>query len=69
MRLGAGSADNVTLAVVPMFHITGMVSVMHASIYSAATIVIMPRCDRGFGGPPDFTLAGDELDEHPHHGD
>ena len=26
-----------------MFHITGMVSVMHASIYSAATIVIMPR--------------------------
>jgi acyl-CoA synthetase (AMP-forming)/AMP-acid ligase II len=30
---GNGSADNVTLAVVPMFHITGMVSVMHAAIY------------------------------------
>lgn len=48
--LGAGSADNVTLAVVPMFHITGMVSVMHASIYSAATIVIMPRWDRDLAG-------------------
>ena len=47
---GAGSADNVTLAVVPMFHITGMVSVMHASIYSAATIVIMPRWDRDLAG-------------------
>eukprot|EP01034_Spumella_vulgaris_P043474 gene43474-53997_t len=32
---GNGSADNVTLAVVPMFHITGMVSVMHTSICAA----------------------------------
>jgi len=47
---GNGSADNVTLAVVPMFHITGMVSVMHASIYSGATIVIMPRWDRDLAG-------------------
>lgn len=47
---GTGSADNVTLAVVPMFHITGMVSVMHASIYSAATIVVMPRWDRDLAG-------------------
>ena len=47
---GNGSADNVTLAVVPMFHITGMVSVMHASIYSAATLVIMPRWDRDLAG-------------------
>lgn len=47
---GNGSADNVTLAVVPMFHITGMVSVMHASIYSGATIVVMPRWDRDLAG-------------------
>jgi fatty-acyl-CoA synthase len=45
-----GSSEGVTLAVVPMFHITGMVSVMHASIYSGATIVLMPRWDREFAG-------------------
>jgi fatty-acyl-CoA synthase len=27
-----GTAENVTLLVVPMFHNTGMVSVMHANI-------------------------------------
>ncbi|CAN7446151.1 long-chain fatty acid--CoA ligase [Acidovorax sp. LjRoot74] len=47
---GSGSADNVTLAVVPMFHITGMVSVMHTSIYCGATLVIMPRWDRDLAG-------------------
>ncbi|OGB07650.1 MAG: long-chain fatty acid--CoA ligase [Burkholderiales bacterium RIFCSPLOWO2_12_FULL_64_33] len=47
---GNGSADNVTLAVVPMFHITGMVSVMHTSIYCGATLVIMPRWDRDLAG-------------------
>lgn len=47
---GAGSADNVTLSVVPMFHITGMVSVLHTSIYCAATIVVMPRWDRDLAG-------------------
>jgi fatty-acyl-CoA synthase len=40
----------VTLCVVPMFHITGMVSVMHASIYTAATLVLMPRWDRDLAG-------------------
>ena len=45
-----GSSEGVTLAVVPMFHITGMVSVMHASIYSGATIVLMPRWDRELAG-------------------
>lgn len=43
---GSGSADNVTLAVVPMFHITGAVIVLHAAIYNAATLVIMPRWER-----------------------
>ncbi|MDD2179719.1 long-chain fatty acid--CoA ligase [Acidovorax sp. D2M1] len=47
---GNGSADNVTLAVVPMFHITGMVSVMHTAIYCGATLVIMPRWDRDLAG-------------------
>ena len=33
-----------------MFHITGMVSVMHATIYSGATLVLMPRWDRELAG-------------------
>ncbi|MDO8457288.1 MAG: long-chain fatty acid--CoA ligase [Burkholderiaceae bacterium] len=47
---GNGTAENVTLAVVPMFHITGMVSVMHASIYGGSTLVLMPRWDRDLAG-------------------
>ncbi len=46
----SATSENVTLLVVPMFHITGMVSVMHASIYVAATLVIMPRWDRDLAG-------------------
>jgi fatty-acyl-CoA synthase len=44
------TAENVTLLVVPMFHITGMVSVMHANIYIGATLVVMPRWDRELAG-------------------
>ena len=47
---GNSTFENVVLAVVPMFHITGMVSVMHASIYGGATLVIMPRWDRELAG-------------------
>lgn len=47
---GSATAENVTLLVVPMFHITGMVSVMHSSIYAGATLVIMPRWDRDLAG-------------------
>jgi fatty-acyl-CoA synthase len=47
---GNSTAENVVLSVVPMFHITGMVSVMHASIYGGATLVIMPRWDRELAG-------------------
>jgi fatty-acyl-CoA synthase len=47
---GNGTAQNVTLVVVPMFHITGMVSLMHASLYAGATLVIMPRWDRDLAG-------------------
>ncbi len=47
---GNATAENVTLAVVPMFHITGMVSVMHSSIYLAATLIVMPRWERDLAG-------------------
>ena len=47
---GSGTAETVTLVVVPMFHITGMVSVMHTSIRGGATLVIMPRWDRDLAG-------------------
>ncbi len=47
---GNGTSENVTLCVVPMFHITGMVSVMHASIFIGATLVLMPRWDRDVAG-------------------
>ncbi len=47
---GNATAESVTLLVVPMFHITGMVSVMHSSIYTGATLVMMPRWDRDLAG-------------------
>ena len=47
---GNGSAENVVLTVVPMFHITGMVSIMHTAIRGAATLVLMPRWDRELAG-------------------
>jgi len=47
---GNATADTVTLLVVPMFHITGMVAVMHVNIYSSTTMVLMPRWDRELAG-------------------
>ena len=47
---GNSTFENVVLSVVPMFHITGMISVMHASIYGGSTLVIMPRWDRELAG-------------------
>jgi fatty-acyl-CoA synthase len=47
---GNATAEAVTLLVVPMFHITGMVSVMHANIYAGTTLVVMPRWDRDLAG-------------------
>ena len=47
---GGSTFENVVLSVVPMFHITGMVSVMHAAIYGGATLVIMPRWERELAG-------------------
>ena len=47
---GCASAETVVLAVVPMFHITGIVSMMHTAILSSASLVIMPRWDRDVAG-------------------
>jgi fatty-acyl-CoA synthase len=47
---GNGCQENVALAVVPMFHITGMVSLMHTTIYCGGALVIMPRWDRDLAG-------------------
>lgn len=47
---GTATPESVVLCVVPMFHITGMVSVMHTTIYTGGTLVIMPRWDRDLAG-------------------
>ncbi|MBN9372540.1 MULTISPECIES: long-chain fatty acid--CoA ligase [unclassified Hydrogenophaga] len=47
---GNSTAEAVSLLVVPLFHITGMVSGMHTAIYGGATIVLMPRWDRELAG-------------------
>lgn len=47
---GNVTVEAVTLLVVPMFHITGMVSGLHAALYTGATIVLMPRWDRDLAG-------------------
>ena len=47
---GSGTPENVTLCVVPMFHITGMVSLMHTNILLGSCLVIMPRWDRDVAG-------------------
>jgi fatty-acyl-CoA synthase len=39
--------DEVALAVLPYFHVTGMQGSMNTPIYGGATIVILPRWDRG----------------------
>lgn len=47
---GNSTSEAVTLLVVPMFHITGLVSGLHAALYGGATIVLMPRWDRDLAG-------------------
>ncbi len=41
-----GSAEDVVLAVVPFFHVTGMQMLMNGSIYLGAGMVVMTRWDR-----------------------
>jgi fatty-acyl-CoA synthase len=45
-----GSPEGVVLMVVPMFHITGIVPLMHGCIRMGVTMVIMPRWDRELAG-------------------
>jgi fatty-acyl-CoA synthase len=45
-----GSHENIALCVVPMFHITGIVVLMHGCIYLGAKMVLMPRWDRELAG-------------------
>ena len=47
---GSATSENVTLTVIPMFHITGMVSMMHSTIYAGGSMVLMPRWDRELAG-------------------
>ncbi|NGX94912.1 MAG: long-chain fatty acid--CoA ligase [Candidatus Afipia apatlaquensis] len=42
--------ETANLTVLPLFHITGLVCVMHASIFSGGTMVIMPRWNRELAG-------------------
>jgi len=44
------SVADVTLGVVPMFHITGMVFYAHVPAYLGCTVVLMPRWDRELAG-------------------
>ncbi|MET1115805.1 MAG: long-chain fatty acid--CoA ligase [Comamonas sp.] len=44
------TSEQVVLGVVPMFHITGLVSMLHACIQLGATLVIMPRWERDLAG-------------------
>lgn len=41
-----GSVESVGLAVVPMFHITGMMYGLHSLVWSGATAVLLPRWNR-----------------------
>lgn len=41
-----GTPEMATLGILPLFHITGLVCVMHASIAASGTLVLMPRWDR-----------------------
>jgi fatty-acyl-CoA synthase len=47
---GHASAETLSLAVVPMFHITGMLYGVISPVYLGSTVVIMPRWDRELAG-------------------
>ena len=46
----AGGPEPVVLGVVPMFHITGMLYTVLGSVYTGASVVLMPRWDRELCG-------------------
>lgn len=44
------SAESVVLVVAPMFHVTGIMSILHVVVYVGGTMVVMPRWDRDVAG-------------------
>jgi fatty-acyl-CoA synthase len=44
---GPIAADECVLAALPLFHVTGMQNSMNSPIFTGATIVLLPRWDRG----------------------
>ena len=48
--MGNAGADATVLAVVPLFHVTGMLYGMHTPVAGGATVVMMPRWDRELAG-------------------
>jgi fatty-acyl-CoA synthase len=46
----ASVPDQVTLAVLPIFHVTGMQVSMNAPIFNGGSIVVLPRWDRDVAG-------------------
>ena len=47
---GYGTAESLSLGVVPMFHITGMLYGVLGSVAAGATVVVLPRWDRETAG-------------------
>jgi fatty-acyl-CoA synthase len=47
---GFASAESVSLAVVPMFHITGMLYGVLSPVMAGSTMVVLPRWDRELAG-------------------
>jgi fatty-acyl-CoA synthase len=47
---GYGSAEAVSLGVVPMFHITGLMYGVLGPVYLGSTVVVLPRWDRELAG-------------------
>ncbi|MBU3748768.1 MAG: AMP-binding protein, partial [Burkholderiaceae bacterium] len=47
---GHASAETISLAVVPMFHITGFMYGVMAPAFTGSTVVILPRWDRELAG-------------------
>ena len=48
--LANSGADATVLAVVPLFHVTGMLYGMHTAVFGGATVIMMPRWDREVAG-------------------
>jgi fatty-acyl-CoA synthase len=45
-----GTAESISLGVVPMFHITGMLYAVLGSVSAGSTVILMPRWDRELAG-------------------